>query len=121
MLQEAKYTGRQNGTKRTWTETGKDKFNEYMINVCRDRLARGKSFHQKLLDFWKKRYRRSVQTPKDGEVPERVRKRVKAHCDSTIYDLVKKSDPLLLEGQEEQWVDEDKNFEDVMEENIVYI
>lgn len=85
-------------------------------------MTRGKSFHSKLLEFWKKRYSPTTRSPKGHEEAKETRKRVKTHSDMTIYELVKTSDPSVDDRQEEVWVeDKEKEFDKVMEEVVQYI
>lgn len=104
-LQEPKYTGRECGTKRSWTHAGKLAFNDYMLKVCRDRIARGGGFDSKLQLFWQKKYKKSRLTSgKDADGNDKPKRaRVVTYSDHAIKMLVAKSDNEPNPEPEESW------------------
>lgn len=81
-----------------------------MLQVCRDRIARGVDFDNKLKQFWKRKYSKTKSGHGSGDSEDMVakkRKRVTIQNDFTIHDLVRKCDnkdntPVMAA---EQWED----------------
>ena len=72
-LYEARYTGKTQGTKRSWSKEGLERFNTLMIHVLRNRQEHGATFDTDFLEEMKFRYASCIdaasgQSPEDGEV-----------------------------------------------------
>ena len=70
---EARYTGKTQGTKRSWSKEGLERFNTLMIDVLRNRQEHGATFDADFLEEMKFRYASGIdaasgQSPEDGEV-----------------------------------------------------
>jgi len=70
---EATYTGKTQGTKRSWSKEGLERFNTLMIHVLRNRQEHGATFDTDFLEEMKFRYASGInaasgQSPEDGEV-----------------------------------------------------
>jgi hypothetical protein len=83
LSQKSKYTGRENGTKRSWTHAGKVAFNDYMLKACQTGINMGRDLTQG--------YRHSGKASKDDKM-QPSSKRVVTHSNLTIQELVAQCD-----------------------------
>jgi len=79
---DALYTGKTRGTKRSWSESGLERFNMLMINVYRDRRAYGESFDEEFLEEMKQRYLKVAQkgdplaAEEQDSAPQQIRQKI---------------------------------------------
>lgn len=103
---ESLYTGKENGTKRSWSATGLESFNALMVNVYRDRHLHGLRFNRLFLEKMKRDYGRqrcNSQQQENGNGADQV---IVAYSDLNVAFMVQQAnlqDLTMVQDDESMW------------------
>jgi hypothetical protein len=102
---ESLYTGKENGTKRSWSATGLESFNALMVNVYRDRHLHGHRFNRLFLEKMKQDYgrQRCSSQQENGNGAAQV---IVAYSDLNVAFMVQQAnlqDLAMVQEDESMW------------------
>ena len=103
----AKYTGSLQGSKRSWNEAGKARFNDLMVEVYNDRKRNGVRFNQR----WKKRVAMAFRK-KDSSSRKIVVKVTTTYDDINFAEMMKDDNVYKNTVDQGQESSEDSEFSD---------